>query len=172
MPYSEWISPVSWPTITFKPHQEIIWKNTWHRTALSLRLWWKFNSTINSSLNVQVCFQVPVNLVPDSLLAMGVVLVNLRVFFKSQKQTRPKRNKKWHQSNMRVENKSELLSHQQRPEISGKLFLTGCPCLSDITLTTQQLEVNNWDSWPHNNLDLIIHNMTARLNPFKMSNLF
>lgn len=71
----------SWPTITFKPHQEIIWKNTWHKTTPSLELWRKFKSAINPSPNVQVCSQVPVNLVPDSFLAMGIILVKISDIF-------------------------------------------------------------------------------------------
>lgn len=81
---------------------------------------------------MQVCSQVPVNLVLDLLLAVGIVLVNLRYVLE------PKANKIEEEQKVTPEqhavwNKSELLSHQQCPEISGKLFQTGCPCLSEIT---------------------------------------
>lgn len=134
-----------WPMSTFKPHQEIIWKNSWHRTTPSLGPWYKFNSTDKPSLNIQVCSQV----LPGSL--------HWHCPCKSEMDFRARSNHDRggieSDTGAALENriKSELLTYWQCLKTSGTLFLAGCQCLREITTIIQQLEVNHWDFRVHNN---------------------
>ena len=88
-------------------------------------------------------------MLPDSLLATGIVLVNLRWVLEPEA-SKIVEEQKDTGATLEDRIKADLLSYWQCPKTSGVLFSASCQCPSEITTVIQQLEANNWDFQVYN----------------------